>query len=227
MQTAPQLEAVVWDMDGLLLDTERIALQAFQIAADRLGYQLDPNLFQSLIGRNTAATLQTLALEMGSSEHAQELYELTGKLYDDMLADGPPLKAGAAECLEFLHQLQVPQALATSSSYRLASRKLEHHDLFRLFQTTVTGDQVQNGKPHPEPFLLAAQRLDLPPENCLAFEDSVNGIKSAKQAGMTTVLVPDICPHDEESLARVDYQFPSLLEARELLEKSFSKPNPN
>lgn len=223
MDPQMQIDAVVWDMDGLIFDTEVLSFQAWQEGAKALGLHLDPELFQSLIGMNSAAIMQRLTNELGPSVDVQRLRTEAGAVYDALLANGPPLKKGAAECLKRLAELKVPQALATSSSYGYATEKLSHHDLLRLFQETVTGDQVENCKPHPEPYLLAAKRLNIAPKHCLAFEDSANGIHSAKQAGMQTVLIPDLCQHDENSLARVDYQFESLEAALPFLEGLFKR----
>ncbi len=202
--------AVIWDMDGLIFDTERLSFLAWQAGAKSIGLEIDLPLFQSLIGMNARAIQAKLRQDLGPETDVESLTKAAGESYDQLIAQGAPLKPGAKDCLEFIAQSSIPQALATSSSYRYASRKLEHHDLLKLFQATVTGDQVTHGKPNPEPYLLAAQKLGVAPQNCIAFEDSVNGIRSAKEAGMRTVLIPDMCPHDEDSLTRVDLQFDTL-----------------
>lgn len=208
-------------MDGLIFDTERLSFQAWQVGARAIGFEIDLPLFQKLIGMNSQAIEVRLKEELGAEADVAELRRVAGLAYDELIEKGAPLKAGAKDCLELLAKLKVPQALATSSSLAYASRKLEHHDLLRLFDATVTGDQVANCKPHPEPYLLAARRLGIAPERCIAFEDSVNGIRSAKTAGMRTILVPDMCPHDQESLSRVDQTFPTLSEALPYLEALF------
>jgi len=222
VNSGAQFNAVIWDMDGLLFDTERLSFEAWQVGAESIGQQMTLELFQSLIGMNAAAIVRKLKLDLGEDADLEELQRVAGLSYDKLIENGAPLKEGAADCLKRLHELEVPQALATSSSYRYAAKKLKHHNLLELFQATVTGDQVENGKPHPEPYLLAAKRLQVAPQHCLAFEDSVNGIHSAKQAGMQTILIPDMCPHNEESLACVDQQFESLNEALAFLESTFS-----
>lgn len=222
MDNERAFKAVVWDMDGLIFDTERLSYRAWQIGAESIGLKIGLQLFQSLIGMNSAAIMTKLKAEFGEGTDVEELRRVAGLAYDELISEGPPLKPGAAECLRLLAQMKVPQALATSSSYRYAARKLMHHDLLELFQATVTGDQVTHGKPHPEPYLRAAEKLGVATENCIAFEDSVNGIHSAKQAGMRTILIPDMCPHSDESLSRVDQQFESLIEAKTFLEATFS-----
>lgn len=221
MQAEQTFKAVVWDMDGLIFDTERLSFVAWQEGAKAIGYEVDLPLFQSLIGMNSPAIVKLLKSVLGAKADVEELRRVAGVAYDELIEKGAPLKQGAERCLRLLAENAIPQALATSSSYKYASRKLEHHGLLELFNVHVTGDQVTHGKPHPEPYLLAAERLEIGPSHCLAFEDSVNGIHSAKQAGMTTILIPDMCPHDEISLSRVDRQFPSLEDALPFLTEQF------
>ncbi len=217
-----EFDAVIWDMDGLIFDTERLSFIAWQAGAKAIGLEIDLPLFQSLIGMNARAIQARLLQVLGEETDVVSLTREASASYDELIAAGPPLKQGAKSCLEAIAASPLPQALATSSSYRYAAQKLEHHDLLKHFDATVTGDQVTHGKPHPEPYLLAANKLGVSPSRCIAFEDSVNGIRSAKEAGMQTVLIPDMCPHDELSLSRVDWQFPSLAHALPFLRKQFS-----
>jgi HAD superfamily hydrolase (TIGR01509 family) len=113
-------------------------------------------------------------------------------------AEGIPVKKGLIELLEFLKERDIKIALATSTSHETARFNLEISNTLKYFDTLVCGNDVKNGKPHPEVFLTAAERLGAKPENCLAYEDSINGIKSAYAAGMVTVMVPDYIPPTEE-----------------------------
>lgn len=214
----PTFQAVIWDMDGLLLDTERLSIDAWQIAARDMAVAIDVTAFQALIGRNPQGIRLKLVELLGTSVDIEELARRAGQRYQEIIGDGLPLKNGAKESIEFLARHAVPQAVATSSTMRVAARKLEHHDLLRHLNTLVTGDQVSEGKPHPEPYLLAAERLGIAPRNCLAFEDSVNGVLSADAAGMSVILIPDICEHGENTLKRVWKTFPSLTDAFPVLE---------
>ncbi|MDQ8203084.1 HAD family phosphatase [Pelagicoccus sp. SDUM812003] len=215
-------DAVVWDMDGLIFDTERLSFLAWQHGAKALGQTIDEPMFIRLIGMNAARIKACLKEWLGSSVDVEELTLEASRRYDELIANGPPLKQGAIDCLRFLKSQSVPQALATSSSRRYAERKLGHHQLLDLFDTLVTGDQVAHGKPDPEPYLTAAQRLGVDPERCIAFEDSVNGIHSAHTAGMFTILVPDMAPHDQSSLSKVKKQFSSLSHALPFLQELFT-----
>ncbi len=221
----PAFKAVVWDMDGLLLDTERISLVAWHEGAAALGLSLSEDLFRDLIGRNGAGIRARLLELLGPEVDGPELFRLASLSYRRLLENGPPLKPGAKQCLQLLRQLRVPQAVATSTSRPLAETKLAHHGLLELLDALVTGDQVARGKPEPEPYLLAAQRLGVPPQLCLAFEDSVAGIQSAHAAGLYTILVPDLALHDAHSLARVRQTLPTLHQALPLLRHHFT-PQP-
>ncbi len=218
MNGSHDFDAIIWDMDGIIFDTERLSYVAWQEGAKSIGQEIDLELFQSLIGMNSRAIQTRLLDELGDKIDVEALTHAAGKSYDRLIANGAPLKTGAKACLKLIANSPLPQSLATSSSYRYAAKKLEFHGLLNLFNAVVTGDQVEHGKPHPEPYLLAARKLGIHPSRCLAFEDSVNGIRSAKEAGMTTVLIPDMCPHDAESLSRVDLQFDSLAKALPHLE---------
>lgn len=217
-----EIRAVVWDMDGMLFDTERLSLIAWQQGARQVEAVIDEALFRTLIGRNSSSIRAMLRESLGAMIDVDELWRHAGIAYNQLLEEGPPLKPGAQECLALLRELGVPQAVATSTSKRLAEQKLSHHGLLPLLDALVTGDQVQRGKPDPEPYLLAASRLGVDPRQCIAFEDSVTGIQSAFDAGMYTVLVPDMAEHDEVSLARVRRKLDSLEDAVPLLRELFA-----
>lgn len=217
-----KLKAVVWDMDGLLLDSERVSFVAWKHGAESIGETIDESAFAELIGRTSQGIIDKLEELLGSTIDIPKLCEQATIRYYELIESGVPLKAGARQCLELLSELNIPQALATSSKLNIAEKKLGHHDLLNHFQTLVTGDQVVHGKPSPEPYLLAAKRLGIDAENCIAFEDSVNGLLSAYDAGMRTVLVPDLSIHDKKSLNRAWKQLASLEEAVPLLRAEFS-----
>lgn len=214
----PTFKAVIWDMDGLLLDTERLSIEAWTLAAGDMGVSVEGTVFHALIGRNPQGIRAKLVELLGPNVDIEKFATRAGQRYREIIDNGLPLKNGAKESIEFLARHEIPQAVATSSTMRLAASKLERHGLLQHLNTLVTGDQVSEGKPHPEPYLLAAERLGVAPGDCLAFEDSVNGVLSADAAGMTVILIPDICEHGETTLKRVWKTFPSLTEAFPVLE---------
>ena len=117
------------------------------------------------------------------------------------LADAVPVKAGAIELVSALRELDVPLAVAISSRSNHALAHLRAAGVFDFFDTIVTRDDVTNPKPHPEPYLMAAERLKVDPLNCVAFEDSIAGVRAAHAAGMRTVMVPDLVVPGEEVTA--------------------------
>ncbi|CUH75258.1 HAD family hydrolase [Tropicibacter naphthalenivorans] len=183
--------AVVFDLDGTLLDTERLAIQAGRAALARMGHTLTEALFYQLIGcdRDTGRAILTQALgpldfpalEAAWKEESTRLHR-----------QGVPLKPGALDLISRIDALGLPKAIATSSQRDGALAKLDISGLAPHFDVVVTRDCVRTPKPAPEAFLLAAQRLNVDPGQALAFEDSAPGAKSAYAAGMRVVLVPDI-----------------------------------
>lgn len=201
-----------------MLDTEPIYWQSMQQAARELGCRFDNEWYAAFIGRSIPAWRDVLMQTFGADyprfrSRRRELWER------HIQEIGVPQKAGLNELLNQLQKDAVPKAIATSSSRpdalfclgRLADR----------FDAIVTGDEVTQGKPAPDIFLLAAQRLALSPEHCLALEDSETGALAALAAGMSVILVPDLKPPSEEVSAQVDRVCSSLHEVRKLLQKSF------
>jgi HAD superfamily hydrolase (TIGR01509 family) len=182
-------------MDGLLLDTERIAYDAFRLTCDDFGLGDETPVFIGCIGTNTAAGLQVLEEGLaGKADHAA-FDRAWSETYARMIAARPPdLKAGAVELLEYLSASGIPKAVATSTASERARRKLETAGIAQWFQAIIGGDQVARSKPHPEIYVRAAAALGVEPRECLALEDSNNGVRSALAAGMTVIQVPDLAP---------------------------------
>ena len=133
-------------------------------------------------------------------------------------AEGIPIKKGLIELLTFLKERGIKTALATSTSRQTAEFNLQISDTAKFFDSLVCGNDVKNGKPHPEVFLTAAQRLGAKSENCVAYEDSINGIISAHSAGMTTVMVPDYIAPTEEIKPMIDYLCADLAQSIKKIE---------
>lgn len=191
--------AVIWDMDGLILDTERLAHESWQQCSREFDLNVDDSLFLEIIGMNVDSFHRWLEEHLCDKVDVSALVQRANELYQAKIAAGPPIKPGAKACIEWLSERAIPQAVATSSSQQLARRKLGHHDLLPHFKTIASGDQVSRGKPHPEIFLEAATRMQVDPRRCLVFEDSRLGVLGAAAAGATVILVPDLAVHDSES----------------------------
>jgi len=163
------VKAVVFDMDGLLVDTETVVFAAMQRAAAGFGGEMPFAIFKRMVG-----------LQHAHSDHI--VVEHFGAGFD----------------LDALDAANLPRAIATSSSLASVHHSLGRHGLVERFHALITKDVQTLGKPHPEPFLKAAAALGVAPADCLALEDSHNGVRAASSAGMMTVMVPDMLDPTEE-----------------------------
>jgi HAD superfamily hydrolase (TIGR01509 family) len=191
------VRAVIFDMDGLLVDTEAPVRDALMSAAAAIGRDLPAAVFMSMVGTTSAHSDRVLVEHFGEGFDLAAYLAEVRRLLELSFDIGVPLKPGAAELLALLDEVGLPKALVTSSSRRAVDRHLPAEVAAR-FSTLITSESVENGKPHPEPYLKAAAALGIPPEDCLALEDSHNGIRSAHAAGMMAVMVPDLLEATDE-----------------------------
>ncbi len=188
-----KFEAVIFDMDGLLLDTERIALSAFHETCKRFGLENQTDLFMQCIGTNSQRAEAVLKDGLkGKPNHTEFLSAWDATYLQRTCNTVIPLKNGAKELLAHLADMNLPIAVATSTKSNRAMQKLRDAGILPNFKAIVGGDQVKNSKPHPDIYLKAADVLGVVPEKCLALEDSDNGVRSALSAGMTVIQVPDL-----------------------------------
>ena len=185
--------AVIFDMDGLLLDTERIALGCFLETCAYFGIEDHIELFVRCIGTNQALGEQILKEGLRGKVDYLEFGRIWDKNYTEKTSKEPvPLKAGAMELLEYLELRQVPTAVATSTNSEKAKQKLLQTGILNHFNAVIGGDQVERGKPNPDIYLEASRAIGIKPDKCLALEDSENGVRSAMNAGMAVIQVPDL-----------------------------------
>ena len=183
--------AAVFDMDGLLIDSERAIRDAWQSAAQERGITISTSQYTSVVGRASAEADAQLASFLGGEKALEEIRQVVISKLRVF-----PAKPGATELLTGLRKREIPCAIASSSSTTEIKQRLEAVGLAEYFHSFAGGDEVPKGKPDPSVYLLAALRLGISPEKCLAFEDSQNGIKSAVSAGMQVVAVPDLIKPD-------------------------------
>ena len=189
-------KGVIFDMDGLLIDTIPLYVTAMLAASAAVGHPLSQPYICSLTGLLGQELRDRIVQDCGSAFPIEDFGQATAKHLAVLLDEGAPLKAGAAEILGYLSSLDIPLAVATSLDTNEAERYLGH--LRQFFRAVVGRDGVQRSKPYPDVYLKAAALLQLQPPDCLALEDSFNGIKSAHAAGCMVIMVPDALMPIEE-----------------------------
>jgi len=190
--------AVVFDMDGLLFDTETLRQEALLLAAADGGHEIVFDVFNRAIGLPWTQSRPLFVSHFGETFPAEEFHKSWVDHFWVIAETRLTLKPGALELLDLLDRLGLPRAIATSSSHRTIKRHLTAYDLTRRFDAIVGRGDYANGKPAPDPFLNAAERLGVKPRLGMALEDSHNGVRSASSAGMMTIMVPDLLePTDE------------------------------
>jgi HAD superfamily hydrolase (TIGR01509 family) len=185
------LAAVLFDMDGLLVDSEPVWTVAETELAERLGRRWTPELKQLVLGTGLDEAVRRILAYFGATDEdpaAVGRWLLTR--VEELFRGALPMRPGALRLLDALAEADVPLALVSSSYRVLVDAALDEVGAWR-FAVTVAGDEVANTKPHPEPYLTAAARLGARPERCVVFEDSWSGVRSGEAAGCLVVAVPD------------------------------------
>ena len=214
MIRAGNFKAAIFDMDGLLIDSERAISEAWLAGARELGFELRMADFVRVIG--TAAQQSTaMLIEIMGSEEAMRATAAKAHALLPQAGGAPvfPLKTGALPLLEALRTAGIPCAVASSSNIDEIRHRLGHVDALKYFRCIAGGNEVTHGKPDPALYLLAAARLGVEPEDCIAFEDSENGARAAQAAGVRVVIVPDLKHPPEEVAARAHGVIGSLADA--------------
>jgi beta-phosphoglucomutase-like phosphatase (HAD superfamily) len=223
MTTSLHISAVIFDMDGLMFDTERIAQRAWVRAAADYGFGFPDLVFRGVIGRAWPDVEQYVRQACGPDFPFQDVYRLKQEyVREDIAQNGIPLKDGLLELLEWIERRPARNSLrlavASSSPCETIEHNLRMAELLpERFAALVGGDDVRHGKPAPDIFLQASRKLSVPPDHCLVLEDSNAGIQAAHAAGMVPVMIPDLIPPDERSLALAYRVMPSLREVKELI----------
>ena len=190
-------QAAIFDMDGLLLDTERLYMRVFKQSCQNVHLPFYEDIYLSIIGRNSKGIDEILRSAYGNE--LDKLHANWRVNYDAIVKNQPiPMKKGVIPLLEWLRANKIQTAVATSTQKDVALLKLKLAGLDDYFDNITCGCEVTQGKPNPEIYLLAAQRLGVKPQYCLAFEDSNNGAKSALAADMKTYQIPDLVTPSEE-----------------------------
>ena len=190
--TKQTFQAVLWDMDGTLVDTEPYWLKSEQAFAERHNVEWDFADVEQFIGYSLYDTADILRKRFNLQDHTDQqiIDELTVGVVEQ-IEDKLPFRPGALELLLELRQKQIPTALVTMSMSEMAKSVVSRIP-FKAFDVVLGGDQVQFGKPHPEPYITAAKKLGFDPAECIALEDSKTGLTSAETAGTVAIGIPHI-----------------------------------
>lgn len=193
--------AVIFDMDGLLFDTEALWQAALLSAAAEGGHKIPDEVYAKSIGVRRSQCGDLFLSHFGEDFLFDDFHQ-DWRRHFWLIAEGKhALKPGVLELLDLVDQLRLPRAIATSSSRTTVERHLRSHGMIDRFDQIVCRGDYENGKPSPDPFLKAAERLGVESRLCLALEDSHIGVRSASAAGMMTVMVPDLLEPTEEMFA--------------------------
>lgn len=188
------VQAAIFDMDGTLLDTERLYLRAISEACSAMRLQADDGFFLQMLGTPWSNCYALLERQFGDGFVRVRFDALFEERFDAFTRDGVPVKPGVRELLAHLQSRSTPMAVATSTNGEIARRHLERAGLLDYFAVQITADMVKEAKPAPETFLRAAEELDIASKYCLALEDSPAGVHSAASSGAMTIMVPDMAP---------------------------------
>ena len=208
---------IIFDMDGVLFDSENLILQNWTELALRYGYDVEEmtKVFYSCIGTNMVTTGEIVRGHYGEAFPYEEFRAESSKLFKEKVEKyGMPVKQGARELLAFLKEKNATVGLASSTRKCVVEEELKAAGLREYFDAVVGGDMVEHSKPEPDVFLKCAKELSVNPEETYIIEDSYNGIRAAKKAGATAIMVPDLIMPDEEMKNLSDYIMTSLSEVQ-------------
>lgn len=218
MGKLPVFSAVVFDMDGVILDTETLVRDSWQVVADRHHIPDIKAACMECLGMNQEATVRKFKERYGEDfPYAEYKEEMRQVFYGEMYREHLPVKKGAERLLRTLKEKKIPTALATSTGRSAVMKEMQDAGLREYFDKIICGDMVSHSKPHPEIFVRACQELGREPETVFAVEDSYNGIRAAHAGGLMPVMVPDLLEPTAEILSLVRGVFSSLDAFREYL----------
>jgi HAD superfamily hydrolase (TIGR01509 family) len=221
---ARPVEAVLFDMDGLLIDTEAVYVEAYMAAGRTMAVDIPLALCHAtscIPGHERQAMIQA---HFGSGFEADSFQACFREHASRLLAARIPVKPGAADLLAWLSERGLPLAVATSARRPTVQRHLGRAGLLDHFTAVVTRDDVARSKPHPDVYLEAARRLGVPPEHCIALEDSNTGLTAAHAAGTMAIMVPDILPPTDEVRAKCVHVASDLMAVLGLLRAALGPP---
>lgn len=221
------IKAVLFDMDGLMFDTEKLSTQAYIKAAEKQGYKMSVEETHLVLGFNVESTYKFFEQyfeKLDNGVDGKKLVDYHYEYIENILyTKGPDKMPYLDELLDYLKENNYKIAVASSSDLDHIKNNLEKTGVNHYIDVIASGEEVENGKPAPDVFLLAAERLNISPENCLVLEDSKFGIQAAHSANMRVIMVPDSIKPDEE-IKKLTYKIvANLSEVVTILENNNTK----
>lgn len=215
-----QLKAIVFDMDGLMVDSEPLSQQAWDEYLRPYGHQLTEEIVSQIIGLRADVSTPTIKALFSLPEPVPVIIEKRAAIYSQIRANGVPIMPGLLELHAEIARRQIPWAVATSSPRAHAEEILHQLGLQDRCRAIAAGNEVTHGKPHPEIYQLAAARLGILPQHCLALEDSGPGSLAAAAAGMTVIAIPNTQTQTAD-FSHVHHRYSSLHDVRANLDTFF------
>lgn len=208
------IKGAVFDMDGLMTDTEKLYLRYWKEAAADFGYDMQNEHVYAIRSLARKYSIPKLKSFFGEDFPTEEVRARRTELINAHIEKyGIDVKKGLFELLDYLSSKGIKLAVATATPRERALHCLEKIDALRYFDAVICGDMIESGKPDPDIYLTAARELGLPPEQCAAFEDSPNGIKAAHSAGCHAIMIPDMTQPDEETIPLLSAVYDDLEQA--------------
>lgn len=214
------IQGVIFDMDGLMFDTERLSMDAWREESKKMGYIFTPEVGKAVRGRNDADIREIMKEFYGPELDYTALRDgVRGRMDAQMLEEGVPVKPGLYELLGWLKEQGIPRALASSSRLKTVEMRCRIAGIWEDFDRVVCGDMVEHSKPQPDIFLRAAREIGVDPAHSIVLEDSFNGVRAGAAGGFITVMVPDLDEPTPEIEALYSAKAKSLTEVLERLKQ--------
>lgn len=213
-------KAVVFDMDGIIFDSERLVIACWKIVAEKYNIPDIEEACYECLGVNSAGTKEKFLIRYGRDFPYDDYKVEMSRIYHDNYDGGRlPMKIGVVELLQYLKEIGVKVALASSTRSSVVIQQLKDAGILEYFQVVIGGDMVTRSKPYPDIFLKACEKLRVKPEESFAIEDSYNGIRAAAAGQLRPLMVPDLMPPTVEMENLSEGIFTTLKEVKEYLNK--------
>lgn len=214
------IKTVIFDFDGVIVDSEQVVKSGWQYASEQMNLGPMEDLFLQCVGTNHLYMEQFLKKQFGNDFSYEEMRKYTRKYFREYTETyGLPVKKGVRELMTYLKEQDYQIGLASSSTLGYIVDGLKNAGLIDFFKVIVSGETLKRGKPEPDIYLMACEKIGVKPEEAYAIEDSYNGIRSASRAGMKAIMVPDLLKPTDEMRTLSTVICKDLLEVRDYLMK--------